>query len=339
MSPTARVIIFAPLDDLHARAVGSALRRRQVRFETVDLQSLGAGTGLTLVAGHTSGAILQLGRGAQSSLSEAATIWWRRPQLPEPSKPRDSDRSRFVAGEWQQLVESLEYCTNARWINSPSATQRAGHKLAQLTAAQALGLRTPHTCITNDGDSVHHLAEEVQRVVFKKLGAGCCPPTVTRVLRPEDFDRLHTLSECPAIFQEYIEARLDIRVTAIGSELVAAEIESQLGSAPVDWRLDYTVPMRAHRLDEEVSSRLHALMCHLGLSYGAIDLRLTPEGEYVFLEVNPSGQFLFLELLAGLPLCERMADFLAQDVPSPSSSVGLREKRTTVDPQVWRLKE
>ena len=31
---------------------------------------------------------------------------------------------------------------------------------------------------------------------------------------------------------------------------------------------------------------------NLGLLYGAIDMILTPSGEYVFLEVNESGQFL-----------------------------------------------
>ena len=314
VSSRACVIIFAPLGDLHTRAVSSALRRRQVRVETVDLQSLDCGTGLTLAAGQTCGAYLQQSHRPRSCLSEAATIWWRRPQLPELVESKDPDRGRFVAGEWQQLVESLEYCTSARWINSPSATQRAAHKLAQLTAARAVGLRIPHTCITNDPASVLQLVEEVGRVVYKKLGTACRPKTITRVLQSEDLERLNTLGECPAIFQEFIEACLDIRVTAIGSELLAAEIESQFGTAPVDWRLDYTVPMRAHKLDNEVSSRLRVLMRQLGLCYGAIDLRLTPAGEYVFLEVNPSGQFLFLELLAGLPLSERMADFLAENV-------------------------
>ena len=34
-----------------------------------------------------------------------------------------------------------------------------------------------------------------------------------------------------------------------------------------------------------------------GLTYGAIDLIVTPAGEYVFLENNPVGQFLFVEEL------------------------------------------
>jgi D-alanine-D-alanine ligase-like ATP-grasp enzyme len=52
-------------------------------------------------------------------------------------------------------------------------------------------------------------------------------------------------------------------------------------------------------------------MRRLGLVYSAIDLRLTPEGEYVFLEINPSGQYLFIELLTQMPLSKHMANFLA----------------------------
>jgi hypothetical protein len=124
---------------------------------------------------------------------------------------------------------------------------------------------------------------------------------------------LDTLCNCPAIFQERIEAQLDIRVTAIGRDLYAAEIESQAGESPLDWRFDHTVPFRPHMLDSETSSQLYALMRRLGLVYGAIDLRLTPQGEYVFLEINPSGQYLFIELLTKMPLSDRMAEFLAGD--------------------------
>jgi hypothetical protein len=37
----------------------------------------------------------------------------------------------------------------------------------------------------------------------------------------------------------------------------------------------------------------------MGLIYGAIDMRLTPDGRYVFLEINPAGQWLFVEHRTG----------------------------------------
>jgi glutathione synthase/RimK-type ligase-like ATP-grasp enzyme len=53
-------------------------------------------------------------------------------------------------------------------------------------------------------------------------------------------------------------------------------------------------------------------MKHLGLVYGAIDLRRTPEGEYVFLEVNTAGEFLFIEERTGQQISKALAEWLAR---------------------------
>ena len=49
----------------------------------------------------------------------------------------------------------------------------------------------------------------------------------------------------------------------------------------------------------------------LELEYGAVDFRLTPDGDYVFLEINPAGQYLYIEKLAGLPITMAIAKHLA----------------------------
>jgi hypothetical protein len=48
----------------------------------------------------------------------------------------------------------------------------------------------------------------------------------------------------------------------------------------------------------------------LGLVFGAIDMRQTPQGDYVFLEINPAGQFMYIEAATGLPLAKAMAEEL-----------------------------
>lgn len=59
-------------------------------------------------------------------------------------------------------------------------------------------------------------------------------------------------------------------------------------------------------LPDEVTYRMQALMAELGLVYGAIDLILTPDGEYVFLEVNPTGEWGMLERDLGYPISDAM---------------------------------
>jgi hypothetical protein len=59
-------------------------------------------------------------------------------------------------------------------------------------------------------------------------------------------------------------------------------------------------------------------MDRLGLVYGAIDMRLTPDGRYVFLEVNPSGLWLFTEEPTGLPITDAVVDwFVTRDEVTP----------------------
>ena len=50
----------------------------------------------------------------------------------------------------------------------------------------------------------------------------------------------------------------------------------------------------------------------LDLLWTGIDLRLTPEGRYVFLEANPSPMFLGFESRSGLPLTDALADLLTE---------------------------
>jgi glutathione synthase/RimK-type ligase-like ATP-grasp enzyme len=53
-------------------------------------------------------------------------------------------------------------------------------------------------------------------------------------------------------------------------------------------------------------------MQRLGLVYGAIDMRRTPEDEYVFLEINPAGQFLFVEQVSRQPIAAALARLLVE---------------------------
>jgi glutathione synthase/RimK-type ligase-like ATP-grasp enzyme len=287
------------------------LRSRRQAVECVDYGDLGPDLGLSLCLDAAPEATLRLPDGRRIALSETGTIWWRRPRAPEPPPALDDEAREFVRSEWEHFLEGLEPFTCGRWVNPPAAARRASRKALQLVVAHESGLRVPRTAITNDPDAVRELVASGLPLVYKRVAGSPRPVTATQPLRAEDLERLDALPACPAIFQELIEARVDVRVTAIGDELHAAEIDSQAGASTLDWRFDQTVPFRPHELDEATASRLRETLSRLGLVYGAIDLRLTPEGEYVFLEVNPSGQYLFVELLAGLPLNERMAAFLA----------------------------
>ncbi len=62
----------------------------------------------------------------------------------------------------------------------------------------------------------------------------------------------------------------------------------------------------------DVAESLRILMHAMDLSYGAIDMRLTPNGCYVFLGINPAGQFLYIKEATAQPITLTMASFLAE---------------------------
>jgi D-alanine-D-alanine ligase-like ATP-grasp enzyme len=53
-------------------------------------------------------------------------------------------------------------------------------------------------------------------------------------------------------------------------------------------------------------------MSRLSLTYGAIDLVLTPDGRYVFLEINPNGQWLWIDEMLSLGISHSIAEWLSE---------------------------
>jgi hypothetical protein len=60
-----------------------------------------------------------------------------------------------------------------------------------------------------------------------------------------------------------------------------------------------------------VEEKLLRLMQRLGLAFGAVDMRRTPDGRHVFLEINPAGQWLFVEDRTGQPITGALCSLMA----------------------------
>ena len=160
-------------------------------------------------------------------------------------------------------------------------------------------------------DAERFVAETDGPVIYKAFLASAMAWRETRVLRPEDRAMLASVRYALVIFQAFVPARLDLRVTAIGERILAAAAETATGEYPADVRMNPGIKWRPYELPAETAEGLLALMRRLGLEYGAVDFRVTPEGEHVFLEVNPAGQFLFIENATGMKIADTLAGHLA----------------------------
>lgn len=252
--------------------------------------------------------------GIRHDMSSIRVVWWRRPQPFEVQGDVASSEDRgFAYNECHAAITGLWSSLDARWVNDPGRDEVAGRKTYQLKVASQLGLRIPRTLITNDPESAAEFidGEGAAGTIYKAFSATERAWRETRLLRPEERMHLDAVRFAPVIFQEHIRADIDLRITIIGDEIFPAEIRSGETDYLVDFRMTmHSAPIQAHVLPDAIVAKLRAFMAALGLVYGAIDMRLTPDGEYVFLEVNPAGQWLFIEDRTGQPITAALAEYL-----------------------------
>lgn len=310
------ILVVSHRADEHTRAVLAALRRRGVPSRLLDLSRFPTELSVTIEAGgEGDGPILRPRAGRPLRLDEVRAVWWRRPQpFVLHDDLRGAKRRIFAWRESREAFAGMWQSLEVRWVNHPGRDEAAAHKPWQLALAARLGLRVPRTCITSDPARARAFVERLRprRAIFKSLQATRADWRTTRLVGARELRRLDAVRHAPVIFQEYVEAGVDVRVTAVGRRLFAAAIHVAEADDPADFRPGYDqARVEPIRLPGELSARLRRLLSALGLAYAAIDLRRDPTGQYHFLEVNPSGQWLFIEERTGQAITEAMARLLA----------------------------
>ena len=310
------IVVISHTGDAHSNEVVARLLRRKADVVLLDTSAFPRTVGISVRQGsgedwHATAMV----DGRRRTLAEARTVWWRRPLPFQLHQGLNSQADRaFAYGECHAAITGLWSCLDARWMNDPERDQFASRKLVQLKRAAALGLRVPSTCVTNDPTTAaEFIAEQGEdRVIYKSFSATPESWRETRLLRTQERRLIDSVRFAPVIFQEFIPAQVDVRITIVGDQVFAAAIGSQQTRYPHDFRMDLeSARIDAHVLPEDVNRRLLELMASFGLAYGAVDMRLTPDGDYVFLEVNPSGQWLFIELRTKQAITDALCDWLS----------------------------
>ena len=309
------VMILSSLEDPHSYAVIESLRERDVAVELLDLSEFP--TRLALSMAFEDGRhrfVLRRTGGGILDLSTITAVWWRRPQpFKLPEALTDQVHRRFAMSEATTAFYGLYQSLDAFWINDPIRDEAAHHKPWQLALAQQLGIPIPATLMTNDPEEARDFWRQHEgNVIYKQFRALPDAWRETRRLGAEDAAFAENIKITPVIFQCFVDAVADIRVTAIGNDLFAAAADARTGEYPVDFRFNQNLEWKPISLPTSVEDCLRKLMHRLGLEYGAIDLRLTPQGDYVFLEINPAGQFLWIELATGQKISEALAAHLSR---------------------------
>lgn len=293
------IVIVSSDSDEHARAVIDELHANSKDFFLLDMSTFPQEMILAF-AYNGEGGDFRLRRGDREiSLADCRAVWWRRPGyfVPDPAVRRQSHVD-FIYGECSEAFAGLWQVMPASWMNHPQRDEVAARKVYQLKVAHEVGLKIPQTLVSNDVARAHAFIEKlgIGRVIYKAFSATQAEWRETRLLGERELELLDSVRYAPVIFQEYVEAEVDLRVTIVGEEIFAAAIHSQDSAYKFDFRMDMpSVKVEAVNLPEDIEGKLLDFMRRLGLIYGAIDMRRRLDGEYVFLEINPAGQWLFIE--------------------------------------------
>ncbi|MET7325707.1 ATP-grasp ribosomal peptide maturase [Streptomyces sp. NPDC005549] len=246
------------------------------------------------------------------SIGGLRSVWVRRPGG---AATRAAEPSAWLTEEAGQALYGMLRGSEARWMNQPDAAYRARYKPWQLRLAQRCGLPVPATLITTFPRAAREFAERYPDLVVKPVSGAHPqdPPLAVPTSRVPPEADFSAVAHGPTLLQRRIAKRADIRLTAVGEELLAARKTAPASPDEVDVRFTASgEPWRPAEVPPRVAEQVRAYLRAAGLAYGALDFAEDGDGTWWFLECNQSGQFGFVEVDTGQPIARTIAEWLAR---------------------------
>jgi glutathione synthase/RimK-type ligase-like ATP-grasp enzyme len=191
-------------------------------------------------------------------------------------------------------------------VNRIAGGMSNNSKPYQALLLRRAGLKVPTTLVTNDPAAARAFQAEYGEVIYKSASG---IRSIVRRLDRAQQARLAFLRDGPAQLQVFVPGR-DVRVHTVGDTVFATRIESEA----VDYRYAHLdgldVVMTPVTLPAAVEGACLRAARDLDLLFAGIDLKETPDGEYLCFEVNPSPGFIYYERRTGQPISAALADLL-----------------------------
>ncbi len=324
------ILIITCEGDRHVPTVEEHLKKQGVRCYTLATEGF-LKTGITISPTEREG-IIRL-HDTTLRLADIGAVWYRKPEPVNVAhfQPRlTDDELDFVQAEAQEALDGLYALLGDRfWLTTPPLKRSAARKLLQLAVAREVGFKVPRTIFTNDPDRAMQFASAVGwELAIKAMSwASVMKPDgeaitqygiYTRKLTEEEARAgLHLVKHSPAMLQEYVPKRADLRVVCVGPDhLFPIEIMSQNGSfSNEDCR--FHIRDLPHQLVDRPSliGPIRRYMDRMDMHFACFDFAVSQEtGEDVFLEANPNGQWAWLEKDTGALISQAIADVLVSHV-------------------------
>ncbi len=262
------------------------------------------------------------------STTDIQAVWLRRIWNPTIGTDIDAAFRPACLRESKRVMQLFLNCLDhAFWLDSEENINRASDKLYQLKVAKSLGISIPKTMITNDHKALLQFYKALDgRVITKMLTTLSYGMTAssffmyTSKVKEEHLQNAELLRYCPMVFQEMIEKAYELRIIYVDGQFFTGKINAtKTAKGKVDWRRSHVhnVQWETYQLPLQIQGKLTQFMHKIKLTYGAIDIIKTAEGDYVFLEVNPNGEWGMIEKELGEPIAATIAETLCKYQTTP----------------------
>lgn len=256
-------------------------------------------------------------------LSEVAGVYFRHPGQFALVEGMSGPERLWAYAEARMGFGGVVQALECAWVNHPQRIAVAEYKPVQFAAAVQSGLRVPRTFVGNDPGRLTRWAQRLGRpIVYKPLaGSVHVEDNTTHIVYTTPITEVSQLND-PALtltahyFQEWVDKAVDARVIIVGEAMFPVAIHTDSREGRVDWRADYASHhYEMVELPDHVRRALRSCLKRLGLTYGAADFAITPDGDWVFLgDLNPNGEWGWLAHHCGLPIAAAIAEELRKDL-------------------------
>lgn len=245
-------------------------------------------------------------------------IYFRAPVfLRTQSKKKLTLEEQLERNQWSAFLRNLIIFQNANWINNPVDIYRAENKIYQLCVAEECGLKIPKTHVANTSNiqivsDKKYIVKSLDTALFYDLDNNKEMFTYSNVVMGSEIKE-YDLRQAPVFIQEFLEPKVDCRVTYINGIFFPVKIEKDNKGIYGDWRF-YKEQLEYNSFDlpPKLEVAINKLMEKLNLKFGGIDLAYI-NGDYYFIEVNPTGEWGWLEVKTDLEISSTIKDELCKE--------------------------
>ena len=321
------ILIVTSKRDGHVAAVSRHLDDAGAPWVRINIEDFATNVQVEVTPATGAGKLLVMDSGKEITLAEVSAVWFRKPD-PVAIQHFDMDPAalEYIEAEFNEIILGLyALLDRAYWINNPFNTRIAHRKLLQLKTAAEVGFTVPKTLVTNRPEVALGFADQVDGdLAIKSLGAISVMQDqggqavqygifTRRISRAELIELSDKVGHMPTLFQKFIPKKSELRVTCVGEQIFACQIQTRADDITSDdYRFD-TPNLQHTAIDcSELTSRLHLYMKAFGLNFGCFDFIVSESGEAIFLECNANGQWYWVEERTGQPIALAIASLLLQ---------------------------